>query len=148
MHERVSPAVILKQLEPPPYHVRQAWLPTAFFDLICECELRIFESAKKLRTAPSRDRLQLRAGADNIETVAAEFEQEIAPVLSLAALWSRKKLRRSAAHCDVDFCSVYELSRNLLDIVPISRMRVKSGACWIRQFCVSHKTGGAAIFPS
>ena len=147
-HEQVSAGVILQQLDRSLHHVRKIRLLAALFDLICERQLRIVKSAKKLRPPPRRDRLQLRSSTNDIKTVAAELEQKIASVLSLAPFCSGKKLRRAASHRDIDLSSIDELSRNLLDIVWIDRMRIKSSACRIGQFCVCHEASGASIFAS
>src|SRR5439155_22000286 len=102
-----------------------------FCDLLCKREFRIVNTTEELRTAPCRPRLQFCASPNDIKTVTAEFEQKIAPVLSLAALSSGKKLRRAPTHCNVDLASIYEFSRDLAKIVRISRVCVKGGACWI-----------------
>src|SRR5439155_2303328 len=131
-----------QQLDRSPHHVRKIRLLAALFDLICERELRIVKSAKKLRPAPGRDRLQLGSGTNDIKTVAAELEQKIASVLSLATFCSGKKLRRAASHLVIDLSFIHELSLNLPDTVRIDGMCIKSSAGLCGQFCVCHQASG------
>src|SRR5207244_11981293 len=101
-YEQVTTGIVLQQLDCSPHHVRKTRLLAAFLDLVCEGELRIAKCAEKLRLAPCRDRLQLGPSANDVKTVAAKFQQTIASVLTLSALFSANKFLRVTAHCAVD----------------------------------------------
>src|SRR4029453_14231326 len=101
------------QLDGSPDHIRKTGLLASFFHLICESKIVVTEGAEKFRPCPRWNRVQIRAGADDVESVAAKLKQQIAGVLSLTTFRGRNKLCRAAAHCDFNVPAIHKLGCDL-----------------------------------
>src|SRR5207245_4393083 len=104
---------------------------------VCKC-------SEKLRPTPNRNRFQLRSAPDDIKAVLAKFQHEIAVVLSLSLFCFWKKFGRAHSQANIDLASFDELTRDLIDVVRVTRMCIKGRACCVRERSICHQTGSAS----
>ena len=99
--EQITARVPLQQLDRAARHVGERWLLAARCDLVRESHFALAEKPEQPRSAPGRNAFEFGFGPDDLETVAAQLEDQIAAIGALSALRFGQKIprRRRRARC-------------------------------------------------
>src|ERR1041384_2430661 len=146
-NQQVTPGIILQHFDRASHHVAQTRLLAALLDLIEESEFRMGKRTEELGPSESRYPLELGACAHNFETIAPQVEEQIASIISAAALCLGEKSRAATAHGDLDFGCVHKFAGDVLSVGRIGRVRVKRRGRRISQLQIGYKPGHSAARP-
>src|SRR6202012_3203970 len=101
-YEQITALVVLQQLDRAPRHIRQTWFVAPVFAGLRSGDLAFSERPEKFCPAPYWDRLQLGTIAHDVETIAPQFQEQVAIFLSSAVFGLGKKLCLARTKSDVD----------------------------------------------
>ena len=143
-HEEIAFAVELEEFDGAADEVGQARLAGVARLVLGEGEILVGENAEDLRVAPTGGVVEFLAGADDVESALAHFEEQIASVAPRSALRLGHQLGRAAAEYDIGVCLVDELQGEGVAVVGVGCFGIKRGEGGIGQGRVRNQSGGAS----